>query len=180
MGRRPDEAANLGDIEAAAAETQRSSDPAPEDLLLADARHASSLLAVTAMWKYQRRDTARVVLLSAIASEVRVKRALRENAPREFLDLLDVVLDNPRDVTIAAAQLLDKPMQAAIGISLRGADKQLFRDVTKLFELRNRVAHYAYKPTLTEAQGSLETAVRLSGWLGSLEGPGALNHGASD
>jgi hypothetical protein len=172
MARRPDEAASPHDIDTVVRETQEGSDPATEDVLLADARSAASLLPVSAMWKYERRDTARVVLLAAMAMEVKIKRALRDHARRDLQGLVDVILDNPRDFSIATAQLLDKAMKAAIGVSLREADKPLFRAVTEgLFPLRNQVAHTAYEPTLAEAQEALRTAARLSHWLAHLTGP---------
>jgi hypothetical protein len=82
---------------------------------------------------------------------------------------LHVILDNPRDVTIATGQLLDKPMKAAVGVSLRDEDKGLFVAVTEtLFPLRNRIAHRGHPPTLDEAQTAFSIVERLFVWLGAL------------
>jgi hypothetical protein len=96
---------------------------------------------------------------------------LRESATRELRPLLDIVLDSPRDVSVAAGQLLDKPLKAITGMSLREADKPLFKLVTeKLFPLRNRVAHYGHRPTTQEARDAVATATDLFAWLDQLQG----------
>jgi hypothetical protein len=175
--RSPERAASPRVIDDIVAKTERGADPLPEEVLLADAIEAADTLSVTAMWTYERRDTARAVLLAAIAAEVKIKRTLLDAAPREFRDLLDVIVDNPREVSIAAGQLLNKPMKATFGRSLREDDKQLFKDVTDqtntksgLFPLRNRVAHHGYEPTLAEAQEAVLIAFRLFLWLDHFTG----------
>jgi hypothetical protein len=164
--RSPERAASPQVIDRVLAQAQLGAEPPVQDLLLADAAAVADTLSVTAMWKYERRDTARAVLLAGIATEVKIKRTLMEHAPPQFHALLDVILDNPREIVVAAGQLLDKPMKAALGMSLREEDRALFKEVTeRLFPLRNRVAHHGYEPTLAEAQDAVITASRLSGWL---------------
>jgi hypothetical protein len=153
-------------------------DPAVADLLLADARMVLSPFGISQAWKRERRYTARAVLLAAIAAEVKIKGTLVEKTPDELQGLLDVILDNPRDITIATGQLLDKSMKAAVGVSLLEQDKPLFKDVTErtstkwgLFPLRNRVAHHGYQPKLAEAEKAVDTVQRLFAWLNGVGGP---------
>lgn len=136
--------------------------------LLADARGV--LIPPPVHEAVDRLDTPHGVLLAAIAAEVRIKETLRDLAPDELRPLLDVVLDSPRDVSIAAGQLLDKPLKAVTGTSLKDADRALFKRVTeKLFPLRNRVAHYGHRPTTQEAREAVSTASDLFDWLGALQ-----------
>ena len=163
-------------IEELLALTSSGVEPATADVLLADARAALSIVPVRQQWKAERRDTSRAVLLAGMAAEVKIKRMLAEKAQPEFRPLIDVILENPRDVSVATGQLLDKPMKAALGVSLREEKskaeseyKTLFRDVTeKLFPRRNDVAHRGEQPTLDEAKEAVDIAGRLFAWLGSL------------
>jgi hypothetical protein len=137
--------------------------------LLADAR--GILIPLPVDETRGRLDTPHAVLLAAIAAEVRIKETLRESASSELRPLLDIVLDSPRDVSIAPGQLLDKPLKAVTGASLREADKPLFKRITeKLFPLRNRVAHYGYSPAAQEARDAVATVTDLFAWLDGLEG----------
>ncbi len=151
-------------------------EPVTEDVLLADARSALSIVRVRQVWKAERRDTARAVLLAGMAAEVKIKRTLSEKSRPEFGPLLDVILENPRDVSVATAQLLHKPMKAALGFSLRDERskaeseyKTLFKDVAgKVFPRRNDVAHRGEQPTLDEAKEIVDIVGRLFSWLDNL------------
>jgi hypothetical protein len=80
------------------------------DLLLADAfTHLSNTPP----------DRWRAVLLAAIACESRIKSTLIAAAPADRLPLLNVILDNPHKVTVAAVNLFDKVATAAVGRSLK-------------------------------------------------------------
>ena len=84
--------------------------------------------------------------------------------------LVDIILDSPRDVSVAAGQLLDKPMRAATGRSLRDDDKPLFVAVTEtLFPLRNKVAHRGFSPAITEAREAVTRAEVLFHWLATVQ-----------
>ena len=175
IGIRLEAAASAQDVDDALQRAATGGEPEVADLLLADARMVLSPFGSSQASKIERRDTARAVLVAAIAAEVKIKETLVEKTRHEFHELLDLILDNPRDITIAAGQLLDKPMKAALGVSLREQDRPLFKDVTErtstkwgLFPLRNRVAHYGYRPTLAEAQKAVDGAQRLFAWLDSL------------
>jgi hypothetical protein len=169
-------AAGADTIEQLLSLTSSGTDPATEDVLLADARAALSIVRVRQQRKTERRDTGRAVLLAGMAAEVKIKRTLTEKSRPEFGPLLDVILENPRDVSVATGQLLDKPMKAALGVSLRDEKSKaeseyqtLFSDVTmKLFPRRNDVAHRAKQPTLDEAKQIVDIAGRLFAWLDGL------------
>lgn len=135
------------------------------DLLLADARET---LAFT-----EHADVRRAVLLAAIASELKIKETLREKTPSHRRDLVDVILDNWREVDFAIAQLPHKPMKAAIGRSLHEDEPGLFDAVVELFNRRNRIAHYGERPTVSQARDAVGAAVQLSTWLDGLPDPGA-------
>ena len=107
--------------------------PALADSLLADARFAN--------WPTGNPDRRQAVLLAAIACEVKIKASLRELARREQFELVSLVLENPRDISLAAATLLDKALYAICGRSLRLDNKDLYKDARRLFEDRNAIAH---------------------------------------
>ena len=183
VGINRERAAGADTIEQLLSLASSGTDPATEDVLLADARAALSIVRVRQQWKTERRDTGRAVLLAGMAAEVKIKRTLTENSRPEFGPLLDVILENPRDVSIATGQLLDKPMKAALGISLREEKpnlpdeyKALFKEVTEtLFPRRNAVAHRGSQPTLDEAREAVDIAGRLFAWLDSV--PSAPGNG---
>ena len=169
FGRSREEAVTPEELDYVISALQADEAPPDENVLLADAQ------AVLRNPGPARRDTARAVLLAAMAAEKKIKATLVAKAPEELHDLLDILLENPRDVSIATGQLLDKPLKAVLGVSLREQDTTLFKDVTDktktrwgLFPLRNRVAHYAYKPDPAQAEHSVGTAVRLFAWLDAL------------
>ena len=98
------------------------------------------------------KDFRRAVLIAAIACEVKVKEVLRQAASEDQRSLLDFALDNPREVTVTAADgLFDKLMLATAGRSLRQDDRQLFRHIQELYTVRNRVAHSGRLPDKPEA-----------------------------
>jgi hypothetical protein len=92
-------------------------------------------------WPAGRPDYRQALLLAAIACEVKIKVALRQLATPAQSGLLSLILDNPRDVSLAAVSLLDKALGALCGHSLRRENKELFKSATHLFEFRNRIAH---------------------------------------
>lgn len=100
---------------------------------------ADSVLADAAWLHSHPRDTPRVVLTAAIACELKVKYVLRAKAKPDAAELLDVLLESPRDFSIAAAALFDRPMKAIAGRSLREGDRDLWKQVVRLFEVRAQV-----------------------------------------
>jgi hypothetical protein len=162
-------AINVDTMQSILAALARGAAPSLAEVLLADAQAAVAGPTVSQHWKRERRDTARVVLLAAIASEVKIKETLLLKAPAQFTPLLDIILGNPREVAVAAGQLVDKPTKAVTGRSLREDDRPLFKAVSEnLFPQRNKVAHAGYQPTIDEAHEAVATATALFAWLDSL------------
>jgi hypothetical protein len=141
------------------------------DLLLADAQETLAGTGSESVLAASRRDVRRAVLLAAIASEVKIKRTLREKTPEHRKALIDVLLTNYREVDIAIAQLPHKAMKAAVGRSLRDHAPDLFKAVVQLFTARNQIAHYGNDPSLREARDAVTAAVQLSEWLDDLPMP---------
>ena len=81
------------------------------------------------------------LMLAAIGCEAKIKAFLTEIAQPSQLALVELVLGNPRDVSVAVAALFDKALLAVAGVSLREENKVLYNAISKLFEHRNRFAH---------------------------------------
>ena len=81
------------------------------------------------------------LMLAAIGCETKIKAFLTEIAQPSQLELVDLVLENPRDVSLAAVRLFDKALLAVAGVSLREDNKVLYNSISTLFEHRNRFAH---------------------------------------
>jgi hypothetical protein len=121
------------------------------------------------------RDFRRAVLMAAIAWEVKVKDVLRHVASEEQQSLLDFALENPREVTVTAADgLFDKLMHATSGRSLRQDDRQLFKHIQELYTVRNRIAHSGRLPDELEAGRVVRSARRCFTWLDGVQ----QTHGA--
>lgn len=113
-------------------------------------------------------DPARALLVAAIASEVRVKAVLREEAPVEQKALLDVLLSNPRDWSLSAAAHFHKPMKAVTGRSLQEDDGPLWKRLEELFRRRNALAHHGERPTEGQSEAAVRTAAEVFKWLHTL------------
>lgn len=114
----------------------------------------------------------RALLMAAIACEVQVKAKLRTLASDQRRPLLDLMLDNPRDWSLAAAAMFDKLAEAAVGRSLRHEDPNLFRAIDALFQARNAFAHRGVQPSRREAISAAEAAEKAFDWLETLDGSG--------
>jgi hypothetical protein len=136
----------------------RAPPPLPETLL-ADAAHFA--------WG-DAPDPIRAILTAAIACEIKVKTNLRERIDPPRAELLDFILENPREVTLTAADgLFDKLMELVQGRSLRKADRDLFNEVKELFRTRNGIAHRGELPNLAAARRLTAAARRAFVWLDS-------------
>ena len=122
------------------------SNASPElgDVLLADAR----FVADTA----EPPDPSRALLIVAVACEVKIKSFLRASANRDQAPLLELLLSHPRDWSLAAAALFDKPLKIVAGRSLKDEPGDLWKRIDKLFQRRNALAHRGKRPT--ERRGS--------------------------
>lgn len=116
-------------------------------------------------------DRRRVVLLSAIAAEVKIRQVIREKTPTDRRELVEVLLDNYREVDVAIGQLPHKPMKAAVGYSLHADDPDLFAKIQRLFKVRNDIAHRGADPDEEQARDAVRTAVELFAWLDELPVP---------
>jgi len=81
------------------------------------------------------------VLLAAVACEIKIKDVITTLATSEQRPLVDLLLENPREWTMAAASLFDKGLKAVCGKSLREEDRNLYKKIDLLFQDRNKIAH---------------------------------------
>jgi hypothetical protein len=81
------------------------------------------------------------VLLAAVACEIKIKDTITTLASPEQRSLVNLLLENPRDWTMAAAALFDKGMEAVCGKSLRTENLDLYKEIDLLFRDRNNIAH---------------------------------------
>jgi hypothetical protein len=114
-------------------------------------------------------DHARAVLSAAIACEVKVREVIRARVSPPAAPVLDVFLSNPRDHSLAAAQYFSSLMKAVTGHSLDRDTDPSFREVERLFTLRNRVAHGGLTPAPADARTAVGTAVRAFRWLQTVQ-----------
>jgi hypothetical protein len=112
---------------------ERGDAPALHKVFLSDAQY----IAKESPW----RNLRQAVLMAAIACEVAVKQFLRAAASPEQQELVELVLSNPRDVSLAAATLFDKGCKAVVSRSLKEENASLYKRVDKLFQDRNKIAH---------------------------------------
>jgi hypothetical protein len=132
------------------------------DVLLADARYTA--------WPTNNPDSRHSLLLAAIACEVKTKTTLYALASHSQLALVDVIISNPRDVSMAVVSLLDKALDAVCGRSLRRDNRDLYKAATQLFTDRNTIAHKGggeIEPGRLPAH--LKTAVSVFNYLNSLQ-----------
>ncbi|GAA0970765.1 hypothetical protein GCM10009555_020220 [Acrocarpospora macrocephala] len=131
--------------------------PSLADTLLADAGYANSRV---------HPDYRICVLLAAVACEVKIKDTLQVLARPEQKDLVDLILDKPRDVSIAASFLFDSGLKAVCGRSMKEENRGLWKDVDKLFQVRNKVAHVGGQGLPPDMlRGKVEIAVQAFEWL---------------
>lgn len=128
--------------------------------LLAEAGHLASYTMIP--------HASRALLMAAVACEVHVKAALRTAAAAEQAPLVDLLLENPRDWTLAAAGMFDKLADATAGRSLRKEAPETYKAVVALFEARNRLAHRGEIPTRAEARAHVAAAEAAFQWLDTL------------
>jgi len=109
-------------------------------------------------------DTRRAVLLAAIACETKIKSVLRRLAGNKQ-KLVDLLIENPRDYSLAAEALFTKALDAIADTSLRNAQPNLHKSITKLFQIRNKIAHRGYIPSIDEASPVVNAANEAFTWL---------------
>ena len=99
------------------------------------------------------------VVFGAMACEVGIKDHLQERASPEQAALVEVVINKPREVTLAAVDLFNTGLRAVTGRSLKDDDSKTFKLLQRLFEMRNAHVHRAAPtPDLNEVREVLEAA----------------------
>ena len=91
-------------------------------------------------------DPQRAVITAAIGCEVKVKQTIRSKAPAVLIKLIDLILDSPRDWSLAAIALFDRGAEAGLRLILGRTIGELFKRVALLFEVRNKIAHKGERP----------------------------------
>jgi hypothetical protein len=157
----PDDAPLSGEALGRLGERAETGPPELPSLLLAEARHYLGTTHTLA--------PDRAVLIAAIACEIRVKAVLREKAGPAARSLVDIIVGNPRDVSVAAFDLFHKTMRATVGRSLHEENRRLFDTVRSLFETRNRIVHRGEVTDIEHARPLVAAAVEAFEWLDSVQ-----------
>jgi len=112
------------------------------------------------------------VVLAATGCEAAVKTALRAGANTDQLPLVELLLDRPRDFSVAAAALFDEPCRVVLGRSLKTDNSQLFQKVWRLFEDRNKIVHRALDKIRPppDLRGEVAAAAAAVSWLEKMAG----------
>jgi hypothetical protein len=127
------------------------------EVLLADATHLARA----------RGEGRLIVLLAAVAAELKVKEALRSQTPRAATAAIELLFDAPRDFSMQVAALFDKAMSAGPGRSLRDDDRDKYKEIVWLFETRNAVAHRGQSIDIADAWRAVDAARGAFDWLDS-------------
>jgi hypothetical protein len=131
---------------------------------------AESLLADAgrAVWPTLDPDSARAVLLAAIALETKTPEALRRVAGAAQQELLELLLANYEEVPTSVKFQLSQVADRVCRRSLEQDDGDLFKRVKKLYELRNDVAHRGVVPEVGNAREAVSAARDAFAWLDGL------------
>lgn len=136
----------------------------PADLpheLLNDARYLA--------WIREPSDLRLAVLLAAIACEVNTKMTLLGRSSEDQQPLVELILNNPRDVDVSTVTHLDKTVEAIMARSLRHENRELWKAANRLFQDRNTIAHGKGPfPPDESLREDLKTAGSVFEWLASL------------
>ena len=85
-------------------------------------------------------EVQRAVVLAAVAVELKVKAVLRARAVGESAkQFVEIIIENPFDVSVAVKDLFHKTMKATIGRSLSDESPELFKAIGNLiYALQSR------------------------------------------
>lgn len=100
---------------------------------------------------------------------MRIKAILQAVVTPEARAVLVVLLDSPRDYSLAAYSLFDKASEAVTDRSLKKENHELFKGVSALYTKRNAIAHRREYASADEAKTCLKTARGAFNWMESLE-----------
>lgn len=107
------------------------------------------------------------VLLAAVACEAHAKEILLERANPSTRPLLDTLLRKPRIFQEPALELFGEVAKAVLGRSLRDDDRLLWKKIDELFQVRNKMAHIADRPSPEKARELVIAASQAMKWLDS-------------
>jgi hypothetical protein len=148
------------------------SDPPLAESLLLDAQQAAASPRSNSNLQSIRRDTRQVVLLTAIASEIKIITTLRKKIRRRDRQRADDWIDKSQ---LRVGQLTHTPTLELLGRSLHVDKPAVYRGITSrgerepgLFHLRNAVAHQGILPSHREAVRALRVAMATFRWLDEL------------
>jgi len=105
------------------------------------------------------------VVLVAMACESKARRVLMDRVSEEMEPLLTVLFDKPRVFQEPAKDLFDHIANAVLGRSLRADDGALWKQIVKVFELRNRMAHRGTEPARSEVGPLIVAGYKVFDWL---------------
>jgi hypothetical protein len=100
----------------------------------------------------------RATLLAAIAVELRTKRALREVASDEQSEMLALLVENPRDWSMAAQGLFRKALPIVCRVPPTPEHRSIAKRVQALFEARNKIAHTGKSLDIVDAAQHIASA----------------------
>lgn len=101
---------------------------------------------------------AQATLLAAMGVEVFTKDVMNAIVKEDQKEVLVLLLENPRDWSMAAHGLFHKALPTIVGHDLGPEHKKISGRVQKLFTARNKVAHRGESIDLVEAQGHVAAA----------------------
>lgn len=105
------------------------------------------------------------VLLVAMACESKARRVLMAEVSDEMAPLLTVLFDKPRIFQRPASDLFDHIATAVLGRSLREDDKELWKQLGEIFELRNLMAHRGNEPVRSQVGPLVQAGYKIFEWL---------------
>jgi hypothetical protein len=112
------------------------------------------------------------VLIAAVACEVGVKQMLTSYASPDQGPLLSLLLNSPRDYSMAAVTLFHTASRAITGRSLSEENAQLYRRLERAFTIRNRIAHRGGEGVHQEDLVRAFVAAKASfEWLNTFDSP---------
>jgi hypothetical protein len=135
--------------------------PSLAELLLAEGNHY--------LWRPERLAPDRAVLMAAMACELAIKTTLRESAGSSEELWVELVIENPRDVSVSAVNLWNKAMKAATGHSLHEENRALFKRLQFLIERRNAIVHKGFNVPKEEAKDLVGAATEAFDWLRTID-----------
>jgi hypothetical protein len=118
------------------------------------------------------------ILLAAVACESQAKEVLLARAEIGVRPLLETLLHRPRIFQEPAAELYGHVAKSVIGRSLHDDNITLWKQITELFQLRNKMAHMANIPSVEKAKDLVIAAAKAVEWL-NLDNESATPQGSA-